>query len=50
MNGKIFRKNLSDNWQIFVSLISAFICVHLRLNESNPIHNRYSEKWGEINS
>jgi hypothetical protein len=20
-----------------------------RLNESNPIHNGYSEKWGEIN-
>jgi len=28
---------------------SAFICVHLRLNESNPINNVYSKKWGEIN-
>ncbi len=31
-----------------VNHVSAFICVHQRLNESNPIHNRYSEKWGEI--
>ncbi len=31
-----------------VNHVSAFICVHLRLNESNPIHDGYSKKWGEI--
>jgi len=23
--------------------------LHLRLNELKPVHNGYSEKWGEIN-
>ncbi len=31
MNSKILRNNWSNNAQISVSPISAFICVHLRL-------------------
>jgi hypothetical protein len=49
MNGKIFKNNLSDNCQKFVSLISAFICVHLRLIDLKPVHHGYSKKWSEFN-
>ncbi len=48
MNSKILRNNWSDNAQISVSPIYAFICVHLRLNELKPVYNGYSEKNGEI--